>query len=408
VDNRDNPSPEDDITQNQLDQAKKLAGSLNATVARAIRLQANGQEIDADQMRAQARDLVEQMLELLPPISEDRRALSWTPLDLMASYWQQQAARRDLASTGFASLDTALSGGLERDRLYVLLGPPGSGKTTLANQIADHIGRDRPVLYVSSEDSPMALLAKSIARRGMIEYSAVLRGYQSERDRINAAFADYREQPQARNIRYVDATQGVSLQEIAEQAERHFAAVAGSTKGDPVIVVDYLQRLARAEDASIRAATNGNGALGTDARLVATAYTERLRALACDLHCSVFCLSAMSRAGGYSASADRTLNAAKESGDIEYTADTIMAIGEQLENGLPITLPEPGAYAWCVTIAKNRQGLISATGARIELSWYPTLQKFVERDDSASEESDQGGTLMSRTGRGRYNRRRGQ
>jgi replicative DNA helicase len=391
-------TPEDRI-QTQLDQTNRYANKLAATVARAIRLQANGQEVDAGQVREQARAIYEQLLEPIQAAPAGRDLLTFSPLDLMAEYWQQQAERRELASTGFASLDQAFSGGLERDRLYVLLGAPGSGKTTWINQICDHVGRERAIFYVTSEDSPLVLLAKTIARRAMIEYNAVRYGWQRERDRINAAFAEYREQPQARHIRYADATQGMSLQDIAEQAVRHFEAVNDSTKGDPVIIIDYLQRLARAEDYHIRASTGG--ALGADARLAATVYTERLRALACDLHCSVICLSAMSRAGGYSAAADRTLNAAKESGDIEYTADAIMAIGEQVENGVSINLPEPGAFAWAITIAKNRQGSTSATGARIDLTWYPTYQQFVERDDSAS---DQGETLLSRSN-SRYRRR---
>lgn len=394
-------SPEDNNTQDQIDQANRYANKLAATVARAIRLQANGQDVDAGQIRDQARTIFDQLLEQIPAALENHAPATATPLDLMAGYWDQQKERRELAGTGFASLNKALSGGLERDRLYVLLGAPGSGKTTWINQICDYVARERAVFYVTSENAPLDLLAKTIARRSTIEYTAVQYGWKSERDRIDAGFAEYREQPQARHIRYADATQGMILQDIAEQAERHFNAVASSTNGDPVIVVDYLQRLARAEDIHIRA-TTPNGALGTDARLVATAYTERLRALACSLHCSVICLSAMSRAGGYSASADKTLNAAKESGDIEYTADTIMAIGEQVENGAALTLPEPGSFAWCVTLAKNRQGANSATGAKIELAWYPTFQRFIERDDSASGQGETVASMVS----GRNGRRR--
>lgn len=399
-------SPEDDNTQTQtqIDQVNKLAGKLAAAIARQVRLQANGQDGDAGKAREQARQYYDQMLDMLPTApATGKQLVTSTPLDLMAGYWDQQAERRELAATGFASLNKALSGGLERDRLYVLLGAPGSGKTTWINQICDHVARDRAVFYVTSENSPLDLLAKTIARRSTIEYTAVQYGWRTERDRIDAAFAEYREQNQARHIRYADATQGMILQDIKEQAERHFAAVASSTSGDPIIVVDYLQRLARAEDLHIRATTQ-NGALGADARLAATAYTERLRALACSLHCSVICLSAMSRGGGYSTAEDKTLNAAKESGDIEYTADTIMAIGKQLENGVELTLPEPGAFAWAVTMAKNRQGSTSSTGAKIELAWYPTFQRFVERDDSAS---SQGETVMSMaSGRGRNGRRR--
>lgn len=393
----DNPSVGDDNTpdnledrtQAQLDAANKLAKRLAASVAKTLRLQANGQE--PEDIRETLHQDYQALLDLLPKQVSQQRTFS--PLDLMASYWQMQAERRDMAATGFSELNKALSGGLERDRLYVLLGAPGSGKTTLANQIADHIARDRAVLYVSSEDTPMALLAKTIARRGPIEYTAVLRGYPSERDKINGAFAEYRTQPQANLLRYVDATQGISLQEIADLADQHFRATKETSQGDPLIVVDYLQRLCRAETS-----------LQLDPRMAATIYTERLRALACDLHCSVMCLSAMSRASGYSNTSSSLLSAAKESGDIEYTADVILAIGEQLEGGLPVSLPDPGAFAWCLTIAKNRQGLSSATGARIELVWTPTLQRFTERLNTPPSEDIE--SNVGSNGNGRYAARR--
>ena len=146
------------------------------------------------------------------------------------------------------------------------------------------------------------------------------------------------------------------------------------------------------------------GSLGTDARQAATIYTERLRALACDLHCSVICLSAMNRASGYNNASSHLISSAKESGDIEYTADVILAIGEQREDGAPIALPSPGDFAWNITIAKNCQGMSSSTGARIELIWRPLFQQFLEREYTPTSEDDD--QESNNTRRGRYARRR--
>lgn len=390
--------PEEDPTQSTLDHAQKLTGAINAAIARAVRLQANAQPVDARQVRQQAQQLYEQLLRLLPEEQVDRPVLL-SPLELMASYWSFQQERKDMATTGFPTLNRVLSGGLERDRLYVLLGAPGSGKTTLANQMADALGRERAVLYVSSEDTPLTLLAKTIARRGTIDYSAVLHGQQSERGQIEAAFAEYRAQPQVHHLRYLDATQGLHLQEIAEQAAHHFEATRQRTTGDPIIMVDYLQRLVRVEEMLMRGA---GGSLGADARQAATLYTERLRALACDLHCSVLCLSAMNRASGYSHAGSNVMSAAKESGDIEYTADVILALGEQQGEQVPVSFLDPGTFPWSITVAKNRQGMSSATGACIELLWRPQFQQFLEREYTPGGDNQQEGGSTTRYGRRRH------
>lgn len=63
-------------------------------------------------------------------------------------------------STGVAGLDQILNGGLPRDRLYLLQGDPGVGKTTLALQwLLDGAARGETCLYVTLSETREELLA---------------------------------------------------------------------------------------------------------------------------------------------------------------------------------------------------------------------------------------------------------
>jgi circadian clock protein KaiC len=56
--------------------------------------------------------------------------------------------------TGIAPLDHVLGGGLPRDRIYLVQGDPGSGKTTLAVQfLLEGMRRKEPVLYVTLSET---------------------------------------------------------------------------------------------------------------------------------------------------------------------------------------------------------------------------------------------------------------
>jgi circadian clock protein KaiC len=58
------------------------------------------------------------------------------------------------ASTGVSGLDDVLNGGLLSNRLYLIEGMPGSGKTTLAFQfLLDGVKRGEPVLYVTLSET---------------------------------------------------------------------------------------------------------------------------------------------------------------------------------------------------------------------------------------------------------------
>lgn len=296
-----------------------------------------------------------------------------TPLDvsvrdLLASYWDQVTKRRNVASTGFKSLNTILGDGIEDSRLVVVLGAPNTGKTTFIHQIADHIAdTGRPVLYVTSEDSPATLMSKTLARIGNINYSAVLKGWDTERAKINAALARQLDRKSSDRLRYLDASNGIDMEMIRDKAAAHFAHYSDETQGGGpgVLIVDYLQRIARAIK------TKGASA---DLREVVTMVAEQLRAIACELHCGVIAIASQNRAGYARGSDTGAMATAKESGDIEYTCDVLMALGEDRDAKRMVPTGMTGVMLY---VDKNRQG---QRGKSIPLDFWPDRQQFTEAE----------------------------
>lgn len=285
--------------------------------------------------------------------------------DLLADYWKLVAVRKNTATTGFTSLNEALSGGLEAQRLVGLLGAPNCGKTTFAHQIADFIADSgRPVLYVTSEDTPSALLAKTLARIGNINYTAVLKGLKSEELKINKALAIQLDRKSSDRLRYLDAISGVNLDTIRGKADAHFKSFSNPSDGGPgVLVIDYLQRLARS--------TKTRTGQGGDLRETVTMLTEWLRALACDLNCTVIAIAAQNRTN-YTRSESGSMASAKESGDIEYTCDVMLALTEDKDKS---RVAPPGQTPILLHVDKNRQG---RRGQQIALNFWPDRQQFTE------------------------------
>lgn len=288
--------------------------------------------------------------------------------ELAATYWDRIAEQRHAASTGLGGLDAALSGGLQTKRLFVILGGPGSGKTTLVNQIAERVAESgRPVVYLTTEDPMSTLLAKTIARLGRIDYGAVLQGRASEQQAINDVLRELVQRKSAERLLYIEGS-GALLDEVFTLARQHFARFADEAQGGGagILIVDYLQRVARAQLSLLRAG-------GTrDLRETVTSLTEQFRDLARDLNCTVLAVASQNRASGYANT--NAMTSAKESGDVEYTADVLMSLAkDEQRKEVPLF-----CEARSLLLAKNRLG----SQTTIHLDWRPDRQQFTEATTS--------------------------
>jgi replicative DNA helicase len=363
--------PYDDSTDSETSPEWEKIEEVQNFLAKALRQHDSGKHIEAETVLRKA----EAMFALKPDETESKE-----PPDIASGaidYWAHVAKRKATVGTSLTGLDKILGGGLEPQRLMILLGAPGGGKTTLANQIAVHAADSgRPVYYVTSEDIPFNLLAKTLARQSQTNYTAILKGYEDQRARIEQALKTYQESQAATRLRYLDATMGTSLSTIRERAAAHFEQFKDG--GNGILVIDYLQRVARSLPA-FRAGSQ-------DVRLAVTALSEELRALATGLDCCVIALAAQSRASGYGAgngAAKNALASGKESGDIEYTADTVMAIVDDEQRKMDV----PWLQAKVLRVDKNRQGP-AGDNCVLNLDWYSERQQFTEAFERDAEEEE--------------------
>ena len=76
--------------------------------------------------------------------------------------------------TGISGLDTVLDGGLFPGSIYIVLGRPGSGKTTLGNQLAfAHAARRERAVYVTLLSESHATMLKNLRALSFFEPSVI-------------------------------------------------------------------------------------------------------------------------------------------------------------------------------------------------------------------------------------------
>jgi circadian clock protein KaiC len=73
---------------------------------------------------------------------------------------EQNSSTSSFLSTGIPGLDNILAGGLTKDRLYLIEGEPGSGKTTMSLQFLNEgAKRGEPVMYITLSETEVEVRA---------------------------------------------------------------------------------------------------------------------------------------------------------------------------------------------------------------------------------------------------------
>lgn len=266
--------------------------------------------------------------------------------DIHDRYIRRQETGQDAIGhcTGFPRLDRIL-GGLDRGRMSVLLAAPGAGKTTLSNQVANHIAENgAPVLYVSFENAPDDLVLKQIARIAGKSAQDIRRG-RIDPEELTTAYQTF-QQGAGQRLFYVTGTAGTSIETLR-------AALAQMQRQCPdtypVVVVDFLQRLA------MTSTIVGRGSGLDDMRGRVGIIAQQLRELANDTGSRIWAISSTNRAAYNTEKATPTLASARESGDVEFAADHVVTLAPGKGEGLSMTT-DP----YELSVVKNRHGETAA------------------------------------------------
>jgi len=207
--------------------------------------------------------------------------------------------------TGFNDLDQMLSG-LSKSDLIIVAGRPSMGKTTLVNNIAEHVAVEnkKTVLFFSLEQPRNQLIDRSIASLSRLNGHNVRSGNLTQEDWSKVTETVAR---MSKGNLVMDDTSAITPIYLRTQARR-----VQRQYGLDLIIVDYLQLM------QVRGAENRTQEISE--------ITRQLKAIAKDFNVPVIALSQLNR-GLESRTNKRPMMAdLRESGSIEQDADVILFI----------------------------------------------------------------------------------
>lgn len=165
-----------DITATAVNCVEYAQAVHNAALGREIRLVCSASAVDkATPPEELLRDTVAQLQALQ---SGSYSALQ-EPQEVAASFWRRltDTSYRAFTSTGYASLDRLLGGGLVTSGMIAIAARPGVGKTMMGLCIADNVAEaGTPVLYVSLEMDAYQLMCRRVGRIAGLSYNMLQQG----------------------------------------------------------------------------------------------------------------------------------------------------------------------------------------------------------------------------------------
>ncbi len=257
--------------------------------------------------------------------------------------------------TGFPDLDRTILG-LNNSELVLVAGRPGMGKTSIALNMALHVGmtQGKTVAIFSLEMSREQLVLRLLSRAALVPLQNLLTGQLS--DQQWRSVADAAQTLGATDIR-IDDNPTLSVADMNAQCRR--------LNNLGLVCIDYLQLMQ----------SSGSGhSWSNESRTQAVSDISRmLKIMAKELNVPVVCASQLSRANESRTDKRPLLSDLRESGSIEQDADVVIGL---YRDGYYNKECEDPNLAEAIVL-KNRKG---QTGT-VELRWLGEYTSFgsVER-----------------------------
>jgi len=204
------------------------------TLSRAVReALKHGPEVGANVVAMKLRGAADDALKADKgngPIGDHRQ-------ELFKGFAKQDAA---VVPTPFPRLNGLLHGGLGGGKLYTLIAPPKSGKTTVAGAIMDSAAAaGYPCLYVGYEMGRTQMVEYSLARREGINSRRIETRdlSESEAERLASSLDSYL----ANEGQYLELWEAGLTTSIADMAAWVTRVKAAHPTKTPLVVIDYLQ-----------------------------------------------------------------------------------------------------------------------------------------------------------------------